>query len=60
MDFSEILIKYEEEIKKAIKKEYPHGQTIYFNYNDRITENDVNKALENSKDHGGFLNALKE
>ena len=60
MDFSEILIKYEEEIKKAIKKEYPHGQTIYFNYNDRITENDVNKALENSKDHGGFLNALKD
>ena len=60
MDFSEILIKHEEEIKKAIKKEYPHGQTIYFNYDDKITENEVNKALENSKDHGGFLNALKD
>ena len=60
MDFTEILIKHEEEIKKAIKKEYPHGQTIYFNYDDKITENDVNKALENSKDHGSFLNALKD
>ena len=60
MDFSEILIKHEEKIKEAIKKEYPHGQTIYFNYDDKITENDVNKALENSKDHGGFLNALKD
>lgn len=60
MDFSEILIKYEEEIKKAIKKEYPQGQTIYFNYDDKITQSDVDKALENSKDYGGFLNALKD
>lgn len=60
MDFSEILIKHEEEIKKAIKKEYPHGQTIYFHYDDKITQNEVKEALENSKDHGGFLNALKD
>lgn len=60
MDFSEILIKHEEEIKKAIKKEYPQGQTIYFNYDDKITQSDVDKALENSKEHGGFLNALKD
>lgn len=60
MDFSEILIKYEEEIKKAIKEEYPHGQTIYFNYDDKITQTEVDKAIENSKDHGGFLNALKD
>lgn len=60
MDFSEILIKHEEEIKKAIKKEYPHGQTIYFHYDDKITQNEVKEALENAKDHGGFLNALKD
>lgn len=60
MDLSEILIKHEEEIKKAIKKEYPDGQTIYFNYDDKITQDEVDKALENSKDHGGFLNALKD
>ena len=59
MDFSEILIKHEEEIKKAIKKEYPYGQKIYFHYDDKITQNDVDKAIENSKDHGDFLNALK-
>lgn len=60
MDFSEILIKHEEEIKKAIKKEYPYGQKIYFHYDDKITQNDVDKAIENSKDHGDFLNALKD
>ena len=60
MDFSEILVKHEEEIKKAIKKEYPQGQTIYFNYDDKITQTEVDKAIENSKDHGGFLNALKD
>ena len=60
MDFSEILIKYEKEIKKAIKEEYPYGQTIYFHYDDKITQSEVKEAIENSKDYGDFLNALKD
>lgn len=60
MDFSEILIKYEEEIKEAIKKEYPHGQTIYFDHDDKITQRGVNLALEYQKDYGSFIDSLKD
>ena len=60
MDFSEILIKHKEEIKEAIKKEYPQGQTIYFNYDDKITQKEVEVALEYQKDYGNFTDSLKD
>ena len=46
-----ILEENEKEIKEAIKKEYPYGQSYYFDYRDKFSEQFLEKALtEKEKD----------
>lgn len=54
-----ILEENEKEIKEAIKKEYPYGQSYYFDYRDSFSEKILENALEQRKNYETLDSSLK-
>ena len=61
MDFEKKFESYEKELRKLIKEKFPNGQEYYFGPDEKLSKNQLEKAVKLKEDFGfSLLDAKKE